>query len=294
MNIDERVLELNRKGLTQNQIASQLELYQSNVCRILKRNGITNDKKWTEEEELILQEQYGVIPLYSIAKRLNRPVGGVKTKAYRLNLGRTTEASEYLTIKDLARAFKTDPTHVKKVWVDNRGLKVKYKILNQKRKFYQVCLKDFWVWAKQNKEKLNFSKLEVGILGAEPAWVAEKRKYDFKRQDKKKHQLWTLDEDKLLKMYWCTEKTCNEIGKILGRSCKAVEKRARKIGLKQKKIEIRWTELEVEILINMKLKGYTDRSIAEEIGRSEGNIRWKRTELMKKGLLQWQYRALSS
>lgn len=294
MNIEDRVLELNNKGLTQVQIANELGLYQSNVCRILKKYDINNSKVWTEEEELILQENYGVLSLNAIARRLNRPVGGVKSKAYRLGLGRTTDASEYLTLKDLARAFKTDPTHIRKVWVENRGLKVKYKILNQKRKFYQVCLREFWKWAEDNKECLNFSKLEVGLLGDEPAWVAKKRKQDFSRQDRKKHQFWTLEEDKLLKMYWSTDKKCDDIGKILGRSFKAVEKRARKIGLKHKKIEINWREVEVKILIDMKLKGHTDREIAEEIGRTEGNIRWKRSELMKKGLLDWQYRQVSN
>lgn len=42
--------------------------------------------RWREEEIQYLEDNWGVYSIPTIAKKLNRPIGGVKVKAYRMGL----------------------------------------------------------------------------------------------------------------------------------------------------------------------------------------------------------------
>lgn len=96
-------------------------------------------------------------------------------------------------------------------------------------------------------------------------------------------------EDGILKMYW-GYKTADEIGKILGRTKAGVLKRARRLNLKKLVIAIPFKPIEDETLIGMKLKGFKDKDIAEELGRSEESVRFRRQTLINQDKLDWQYR----
>ncbi len=90
---------------------------------------------------------------------------------------------------------------------------------------------------------------------------------------------------------WKSNLNLKEIAERLNRSCSSIRHRSKRLGLvPTRKVNIPWKKEEIETLINMKEKGALDREIAWELGRSTGNISWKRKELIKQGKLNWQYR----
>ena len=60
-------------------------------------------------------------------------------------------------------------------WVKNRDFPVHTKRVSN-NSFRVVYIHEWWIWAEKNRDLLDFSKFEENALGAEPAWVKEKRK----------------------------------------------------------------------------------------------------------------------
>lgn len=53
---------------------------------------------WTNEETLFLEEKWGTLSVPEIAKKLNRPVGGVINKVSRLGLPSFLECGSYVSL----------------------------------------------------------------------------------------------------------------------------------------------------------------------------------------------------
>ncbi len=124
----------------------------------------------------ILQRRYGKTTLKSISKKLNRSENAIEIKACRLGLSSALEATGELTAAEIANVFKIDAHVVVDRWIKDRELKAQYKAVKFTRKFWRIKIEDFWKWAEDNKEIINFSKLERNILGKEPSWVDLERK----------------------------------------------------------------------------------------------------------------------
>ena len=270
------------KKLTQQEIADKFSITQATVQNYMAKYGLkVRNGKWTSKELELLIEKYGEINLKTICEKLNRPALGVKKKAGRLKLGGALQASEFITKEELARALSVDSRAVKN-WIDKYGLKAKRRILVEKAKYYRISLSAFWEWAEKNAEKIRWDRVEPGILGIEPKWVKEKRNECFK-MPKKSCKYWTKQEEEYLKMYWGTDRTVEEIAKILGRTGAAIIKKASKLNLKKRSIPIKWKQTEIKMLIDMKKQGKTDNEVAEELGRSCGSVTWKRRKLSCEG-----------
>ncbi|NFB55939.1 hypothetical protein EXM98_04240 [Clostridium botulinum] len=292
----EKIQKLYSKGFTQKQVGEKLNINQSKISYLMKKYNIkTRNSIWTEAEEEYLQRRYGKTTLKSISKKLNRSENAIEIKACRLGLSSALEATGELTAAEIANVFKIDAHVVVDRWIKNKGLKAQYKAVKFTRKFWRIKIEDFWKWAEDNKEIINFSKLERNILGKEPSWVNIERKKDFKEKPKRQHQFWNELEDKKLKNLWKSSKSIKEIAEILNRSSSSVRHRSKRLGLKpNKKVNIPWTNEEVNTVIRMKKNGALDKEIAWELGRSTGNISWKRKELIKQGKLDWQYRRMEA
>ncbi|EKO1912211.1 hypothetical protein PZQ55_001249 [Clostridium botulinum] len=290
--IIEKIKKLYNKGLTQKQVGETLNINQSKVSYLMKKYNIkSRNSVWSQEEEEYLQRRYGKTTLKRIAKKLGRSENAIEIKAGRLGLSSALEATGELTAAEIAKVFKIDAHVVVDKWIKNKALKAQYKAVRCKRKFWRIKTEDFWKWAKDNKEIINFSKLERNILGKEPSWVDLERKKDFKEKPKRQHQFWNELEDRRLKNMWKSNLSLKEIAERLNRSCSSIRHRSKRLGLvPTRKVNIPWKKEEIETLINMKEKGALDREIAWELGRSTGNISWKRKELIKQGKLNWQYR----
>ncbi|EPY2306817.1 hypothetical protein ACXATD_002485 [Clostridium sporogenes] len=294
--IIEKIKILYKKGFTQKQVGEKLNITQSKVSYLMKKYNIkSRNSVWTQEEEEYLQRRYGKTTLKRISKKLGRSENAIEIKAGRLGLSSALEVTGELTAAELAKVFKIDAHVVVDRWIKHRGLKAQYKAVKFTRKFWRIKIEDFWKWAEDNKEIINFSKLERNILGKEPNWVDIERKKDFKEKPKRQHQFWNELEDRKLKNLWKSSKSIKEIAEILNRSSSSVRHRSKRLGLKPyKKVNIPWTDEEVNTIIKMKKDGALDREIAWELGRNTGNISWKRKELIKQGKLNWQYRRMEA
>lgn len=273
---------------TQYEIAEILGITQSRVSAIFVKYGFDFRGKWTKEEIEYLEENFGLKTVKAIARKLNRSEDAVIIKAKRIGLGGITETTNSINATQLANAIGTDSKTVIR-WINKKGLKAKKLVMAKERIYWRITLINFWDWAKENQDCIKWSRFEVNSLGKEPSWVEAARKKDLEKP-KKQHLKWTKEQDKMLKMYWNTEKKIKEIAEIMNRSVDAVSRRAARIGLSRRNIELPWTDIEDEMLIDMKLKGMRDVDIAEEIGRSYPSIAWRRRKLIKEGKLNWAWR----
>ena len=276
------------QGKTHKEIAEELNVTTSMVSRYFVKYGFKSERMWTEEEKKFLEEKYGVISFETIGKNLGRTPEAVQVKAKRMKLGGIFNASECLTVSELARSLKADNKTIVR-WIEKHGLKANYKKVGLKGYFWRIKLNDFWKWAKNHQDMVKWSKIDINILGKEPDWVSAARKKDISKPSRQTTN-WTSAEDSCLKMYWELGKTTKEIAEILNRTIPGVLKRANRIKLKHRKIAISWKPIEVEMLKEMKTKGYTDSEVAEELGRDVESVSWKRKMLKKSGELNWSYR----
>ena len=273
--------------MSQKQIAKKLGISQSEVSRMFKELGIKSRRVWTKEDIEYLEDHYGVISFKTIAKNLYKTPYGVSVKARRLGLGSALTSTEYLNSSELSIALNIDRKTVQS-WIKRRGLKASLKTVTYKRKFYRINLKDFWKWAETHKDFIRWSKVEINVLGKEPSWVCEARKEDAKRGSKENTR-WAKADDALLISYWNRDLPIKNIVASLGRSKAGILRRAKRLNLNRRKIVLSWQPIEVETLIKMKLEGYRDSDIAEELGRDTEGVAWKRKQLIKQGKLNWKY-----
>ena len=285
----ELIKKLYQSGLTQTQVAHKLNVSQAEISRIMRNNNIqTRENKWKEDEIEYLMQHYGSITVKEISKNLKRTEMSIVIKAKRLGINALNN-TEKINAKQLAEALNVDRKVIAHL-INDKGLKAKFKsVKNVNKKFWRISIDDFWKWAEKNKDLINFSKMEKNILGKEPKWVDEQRKIDFRRRARRENAKWQSREDEVLKTFWKHRKA-KEIAIMLSRSEASVLRRASRLGLERKNIVLPWQKIEIETLIEMKLDGALDKEIAWELGRDEGQVSWKRKELIKNGLLDWKYR----
>lgn len=196
-------------------------------------------KKWRHEDDEVLRE-YGALrsPRW-IAKQIGRTPNGVERRLERLGiLNKHAETGTY-SANELASIIGTDAKTVIK-WIKERGLSAQQgsyfrqwayekrtPIANETHKPWFIVADDFWKWAENNKQRLNFSRFEHGDFINEPPWVEEERKKRVKLPKTK--TLWTEEEDALAWKLYYTGHTQKEIAQILKRSLNGVEKRIKRL-----------------------------------------------------------------
>lgn len=274
------------QGKSQGQIAKELGVIQSRISDWMKKYGIKCRYTWSKEEIEYLETNVGTKKISTMAKELNKSECAVAIKLKKIGAGQTRFATGRLTASELANAFNVDRHVVVDNWIRAKGLKAFMKATREKRKFWQIDIDEFWNWAEENKDNINFSKLEPYVLGKEPDWVAEQRKIDFKQIPRHDHRLWTPEQDKQLIAYRDAGYTLKEIADLMGKSKAAVNKRRVRLQAARKKICIPWKESEVKLLISMREKGSWDKEIAWEIGRETEHVTWKRRILEEDGRLR--------
>lgn len=271
---------------TQSEIAEIFNVSQTYISALFIKLGIKSRRIWTKEDLEYLENKFGTSTVKTIAKHLQKSEDAIIIKAKRLGLGGITVASELLNANQLASAIGVDRKTIHR-WIDKEGLKAAKKILAKEKAFWRISINEFWKWAENNQEQIKWSKFEKNSLGKEPKWVDIARKKHMLKP-KREAEKWTFKEDESLKMYWDAGKSTRFIGETLNRSSKSILKRAARIGLNRRKIKIPWKLIEIETLINMKLEGYTDAQVAEELGRGLEGVAYKRKMLIKSGQLDWK------
>ncbi len=198
------------------------------------------------------------------------------SKAMKMQLGAFLDNGDYITYSQLLLVLKERDKSKVISWIEKRNFPVHVKRVRTTC-FRTVKIEEFWKWAKENQDMLDFSKLEENILGKEPEWVKQKRKLDFERNRKYKTSFWTKTEDEQLIFLVRQQKyNCNEISKKLCRTEGAVRRRMQDLGIKDRLLKTKsqaWTEEQKQMVIHLIEKGYSYELIAEQLEKSSKAIR---------------------
>ena len=250
-------------------------------------------KHWTPEEVEFLEQHAGMMMFSTLAKRISEKFGNertakaVESKLQRMDIQNMKVESGRITACALSRLIKVHHDTVTR-WIKTGMLKSVKRAVRFEKRMHLISVQDFWEFAEQHKDELNFSKIEPKSLIPEPEWVESERKKDFHNHLKKKYRYWTSEEDAKLVSMRKNGCSYEEIAEQLKRSVKSVETRrdrlsAKGIEISDHRIGLPWRDEEVQIMLDLEAKGYTDAQIAYELGREKIHIHDKRRRLRLAG-----------
>jgi hypothetical protein len=185
---------------------------------------ITMRRNWTSQEIAYVRENVGFQKIPTIARNLERTPTSVELKIKRLGLSNTKSFTGQLTVHELANLLGIDPKSVK-LWIDHHGLKCTKKVTRNTKKFYFVKPEDFWNWSYQNKERVDFSKIEHHTIVPEPEWVEHERR----NKREVNYKAWTTKEVSMLVELVSIGSTFTEIGRKLNRSKISIQRKYERI-----------------------------------------------------------------
>lgn len=231
--------------------------------------------KYTEEDIELLRNYYGTQSIGWLQCRLSKPNGkkrtkdAIRRKASSIGCLGYRENRDRLTASQLAECMGVHRTQIHNQWM-KMGLKVFRKGLT-KNMFIEVDPIDWWRFAEKNKEKIDFSRYKEGSILPEPNWVKEEI-----RNPKYRKREWTRYELERLKILKNKGIACEKIAKELNKTEKAVRKKLyimyKNGEVKKKNISLKYTEKEIEMILEMRRKGLSYKEIAHETGRDKGSV----------------------
>ena len=284
-------LKENHNKMLKAEIAEKLNRTENSVSLKAYKMGISlkrsNYRDWTEEEERYLEDHWGTTSKSRMAKNLNRTKNSITRKANRMGLKDFLHSGEYVTFAELTRALGYNPQNPSfKKQMEKKGCPIKYKKILDK-KYAIIHIDEFWKWAERNKGAVNFARLEEGILGEEPTWVALKRKNDINNPAKRTPvRYWTKEEEEKLKfLVKQCRYTYDDIADQLGRTTTAISNKVARLGLKLRPVPHDnhdfWDDEDRKQFKDMYSAGLDAYSISRKLGKSELGVRYKITELEK-------------
>lgn len=191
-------------------------------------------KAWTVEEEEYLAQWYGRRPIELIAKKLKRTPYAIEVHAERdMGIYPKTNSGQ-ATASELANILKVDNHAVTDYWIAKLKMPARKRVIKYKSKFWRIDVEEFWKWAENHTDKINFTKMERGLLLPEPNWLDEVIKMQLEKWGEKRFKKWTAEEDSRLIMYVKLGKTYKEIAELLGRTKSSVEHRHWRLVKKEK------------------------------------------------------------
>jgi len=180
-------------------------------------------RKWKTPEKNQLIELIGIYTIPAIAEKLGRNEGGIVRKLEKLKIS-TRNSRDEVTAYALASILHVD-SHTVLLWIDKYGLPHSRRITKFERQNIFIKPERFWVWAKINKQRINFSKIPKHALPPEPEWVEGERKKDRAIIPARHQQVWTPEEDHRLLCMTAKRIPQKDIGKALNRPTGGVQKR---------------------------------------------------------------------
>lgn len=236
-------------------------------------------RNWTADEYRYLEENWGIVSLNRIAKKLNRSKTAIKIKVQRKGLGAFLQNGEYVTVNQLFKAIGKDSSngYAEYSWIKNRGFPVKLKRV-ENCSFKIIYIDDFWKWAEQHRNFIDWSKFNENALGREPNWVDAQRRLCINTKNKYHTTPWTKEEDSrlilLLKQY---RYTVDELSKRIGRTDGAIQRRCCELKIKERPLKADnhklWSNEEHFQLEKLIKQGYNYELLAEIFNRSSKAIR---------------------
>lgn len=249
-------------------------------------------KNWTKEELDYLDNRWGEVSIPAIAKHLNRSVNAVKLKAGRRGLGRHIHSGTRITLLQFCDAIGKRNSYgwIKDRWV-RLGLPIHYQKSIDKR-YAMIDIDEFWEWAEQHKDLIDFDAFSEGTFGVEPEWVQEARRASYLAKMKKTP--WTKAEDQALEFYLKQYKyTYNDLCCLMNRTEGAIKRRIMTLGLVYRPIrnyDRQWQDSEVETLLKMRAAGHCWEEIGRQLKRSGSAVRGKYERLQNPEYCKRYYR----
>jgi transposase len=201
-------------------------------AKLLGLNG--ENRHWSEEETVYLEEKWGVIPVENIAKKLGRTKNAVLLKAHKIGLRDQVIANgEYLTPKDISSILGVGAKTVYN-WMDKGYLKYKRLKINSVKK-YQITIANFKKFLESYQEKWDTRAADITFINAcyvtcsdkvsnqGVEWLMNKVEMDKQKQRPLSRKQWTVKEEITLKSMINRGITCKEIAKLLNRSFYSVQ-----------------------------------------------------------------------
>lgn len=235
-------------------------------------------KNWTQEEHEYLEEWWGSKPVRSIAANLGRSESAVINKVHRMGLGPFLMGAEYVSVNQLVITLGIhDRTRIYG-WIESAGFPAQKRRV--RRSLVRVTkIEQFWRWAGEHRDLINWAKLQRGALGKEPAWVEECRKRDRQRAERVKTSPWTESEDSmLLSLVKSGRYNWKELSDRLCRTNGAVQRRLKDLNVPDRPLRASphdkpWSEQEKTALLECIRAGENYTEMPEKFGRSEKAIR---------------------
>lgn len=239
---------------------------------------------WTAKEDSKLTEFWGTISIESLAKKMNRSVSALKTRAFTLKLGAMIDnATEVLKLSEVCDILQVDRSKVIRTWVP-LGLNLKKRRVSKKQTYRVVVLDDLIEFLKSHQDLWDSRLVEPYMLGLEEEWLIEKRKQDRKNPPSL-FENWSKDQKLMAKSLVAIGVSYKNIGKKVGRTETAVTKQLNHAKIRPLRF---WTNEELECLKANCTDSYADiniklTAINPKVKRTCNAIRIKLREL---GIIQ--------
>lgn len=153
-------------------------------------------KGWTQKEVDYLEDSWGVVTLETIARNLGRTKNAIKLKAYRMGLGDPLLHFDGISINQLSKVIKIQ-YGILMNWIKRYDFPAEQKRFVNNH-YWVITYEDFWNWAKENKNMIDFTRFDRFALGIEPDWVSKQRRIDFIRKEhapKPHNTPWSAGDD---------------------------------------------------------------------------------------------------
>ena len=221
---------------------------------------------WTPEEEEELRKIYGLHTHQEIAKRLNKSVNSIKSKARFLKLDDVSSKNNF-TVQEIMKLLKVTERMIRIKWV-KEGLKlVKYS------GYQTVKAEDLTEFLKNNPSLWDARKLSYNFFG-EQEWFLAKKAADEKQIPK--NYYWTDEEDELIVKLFNDGMLPEEMADFVNKRVGGIRQRLKDKGLYY---HPQFTDDEIAF-IKANHKTMTSVEIANMLaGRSEVVVRKKMRDL---------------
>ena len=217
-------------------ISPALVVKRANELGIIKRS---KGAPWTQEETDILVELYGKIPMEELLKKLpNRSYNAITTQASLLNLTAKIETSNKI-VTTKKRTTNDCENELNEELILNQAEAVEMNETEQDKSTFDL------------RQDSNEELLEQQDLGH----VKKKRKHHKRKHHKKRtgnilkvEEIWTEDEDNIIRLRYNKEDISLLLNKLPGHSLKSIRRRAKFLGVDKNKKIINWSDEDIKNL----------------------------------------------
>lgn len=205
------------------------------IIKKAKQLGLSSENRyWSEEEVVYLEEKWGVLPVENIAKKLERTKSAILLKAHKIGLREQAIANgEYLTPKDVSSVLAVGARTVYN-WIDNGYLKHRRLKINSIKK-YQISVSNLKLFLENYQEKWNACAADISFIkvccttsrengkNQVPEWLIKKIELDKQKKHTLCRKQWTVKEEITLGSMINRGITFKEIAALLNRSFYSIQ-----------------------------------------------------------------------